>query len=178
MAAGGEMDCELDRDLLENVFGNEANYNVVSTEEDVVTGADGCAQFPDGTHWAICTNWANYVRRALGGRVALFGYMGDDNPTSEIGSLAGGHDFAVVDDRFIVDGWVRNVECMEQRAVFDLQDPADAFLIERLYGDRGCWERQHSSESLRDAESPHERSRNMQGTMLMVEMSRPFTPGP
>lgn len=156
VARGLPMKTELD-----GYYGNEENFRV--TKE-----GDTAAAFPDGNPWAICTSWAVYVRRIEGERARLFGFDSDENPASEIAQRCGGHDFAVVDGRFIVDGWVANVEGMSKQAVFDLCDPADIGDVHKLYGDPGIWMEGYRSIELEehvDAETPAERERAMKGVL-------------
>ncbi len=60
-------------------------------------------------------------------------------PDRAHGLAVGGHDFAVVDDRFIVDPWIRLVEGMAELICFDLHDPGAATTAD-LFGDRSPWE--------------------------------------
>ena len=97
-----------------------------------------------------CTGYACAVLQKLGkSRVKVFGFHDTDNPSSAIAQAAGGHDFALVDGRFIVDPWLgegfatpmdaKSGEPLPQRTVFDLEAPGDRKLIEELYGDRAKW---------------------------------------
>lgn len=142
---------------MDEVFGNEANYNVS-------TFPDAAAEFPDGTEWFICTNWAHYVRRVLGDRAEIYGFDDESNPTSLIAQESGGHDFAVVDGRYIVDGWAKNVEQHIRCAVLDLDNPEHAAKIVELYGDRSKWDRGDANEAMIDRETPEERAAAMEGT--------------
>lgn len=104
-------------------------------------GEDEGAKFPNGDPWAFCWSWANDLQQRLGGeRVRRFGFDGDENETSEIGQLAGGHDFAIVDGRYIVDGWAANVEYLHKTGVLDLEDESEFADIERLFGDPRTWQ--------------------------------------
>lgn len=49
-----------------------------------------------------------------------------------------GHDFAIVDGRYLVDGWAKVFES-RPRAVLDLLDPADQEEIHTYYGDPALW---------------------------------------
>lgn len=155
--SGREMKMELER-----YYGNERNFCLTKK-------GDGCAaEFPDGNCWAECTSWAMYVRRMERQRAKLYGFDSDENPDSEIAQLCGGHDFAVVDGRFIVDGWVANVEGMSKQAIFDLRDPADVADIHELYGDTALWIDKYRNielEEFIDAETPAERDRAMKGVV-------------
>jgi hypothetical protein len=62
----------------------------------------------------------------------VYGFLSEENPTSAIARAAGGHDFAVIDDRFIVDPWLGEFSCplaeLEDcdQQVFDLHCAQDA----------------------------------------------------
>ena len=140
-------------------YSNEANFNFVITEHD------GC-QFPDGTWWWTCSNWAMYVRRLEGPRAKIYGFLAEENALSLIAVGCGGHDFAVVDDRFIVDGWVVNVEGFSNRAVFDLRDPSDRKIIRELYGPPEIWLSSYRNKGLErrvDHESTKDRAKALVG---------------
>lgn len=96
-----------------------------------------------------CTGYAFEVLRRLGHRrVRVVGYATEDNPDAMCGADAGGHDFAIVDGRFIVDGWRREVDGYgDEQVVFDLE--ADRDLVSRLYGNPKEWI-QHHSKTLRE----------------------------
>ena len=49
-----------------------------------------------------------------------------------------GHDWTVVDGRWLVDLWIKPYLGLE-RAVFDLQHEGDRDQVEHLYGDRSGW---------------------------------------
>lgn len=135
---------ELNAEVLERLFGKEENYGTV----EECTG-DG-ALWPDGTRWSTCTNWAHYCARVLGKRAQTLGFFDDDNPDSAVASDYGGHDFSLVDGRWIVDGWLREVACMSNRIVFDLENPDDAADIAKFYGDRNTWEESGDDPSQED----------------------------
>ncbi|MFK4135886.1 hypothetical protein ACI2KR_26925 [Pseudomonas luteola] len=101
---------------------------------------NGEAVLPDGRNLAICTNGADYVVKTLG-EGARYGFFVDKNPTvmdSEI-IATGGHDFAVIRNRFIVDLWISHFTGCEKQVVFDLWDKKDHSKIKELYGDPSCW---------------------------------------
>ena len=160
-------DIALDKQTLLALFQDEANFGIC---ED---GRDGQMIFPDGTAAAMCTNWAIYVRRVLGDRAAIYGFGDDENPDSEIAQTCGGHDFALVDDRFIVDPWDVHYEGLHTSAVLDLQDPAETDKIAQLYGPRENWKRSSELEKEIDAESGKMRSRHMEGTRFPLELLAP-----
>lgn len=132
-----------------------------------------CSVFPDGAAAAICTSWAKYVRRIYGKRAELFGFLDKGNPESAIAQAFGGHDFALLDGRFIVDGWLNDNDLMaatmngrELRSVYDLECPADDDDIRALYGSRDKWVRGAPLEAAIDAEKPKTRARHMRGVSL------------
>ena len=98
-----------------------------------------------------CTGYACRIRQKLGSdRVKIFGFLDYENPSSMIGKLAGGHDFAIVDDRYIIDPWLTEVESGEftmengeqlqvNQKIFDLQSKKDQELVKLLYGSSSNW---------------------------------------
>lgn len=95
--------------------------------------------FADGSACAVCTSSAKRIAREFDGEV--FGYSSKANPTAEIGgALCGGHDFAVIAGRWIVDYWAFHVARVVQTPVLDLNSPEDRQLASRLLGEREVWE--------------------------------------
>jgi hypothetical protein len=117
-------------------------YGDETDEEKENYDGDMIHQFPNGDHSVICTTWADDIRERLGEqRVALFGYDGTENPDTPISKIADGHDFAIVDGRYIVDGWVKYVEVkLEAQGVYDIENDDDLSEIMRLYGEPATWE--------------------------------------
>jgi len=85
-----------------------------------------------------CTNGARFIVELVG-RGHVFGFHDKDNPGTATGELAFGHDFAVIDDRWIVDIWSKHFVGLSERCVFDLEFESDAAEIRRLFGDRSKW---------------------------------------
>ena len=113
-------------------------------------GEDG-AQFYGSEFSAVeCTGYSAAIRQALGKRIKILGFFAEENPASSIAEMAGGHDFALLDDRYIVDPWIRDVESISDRAVYDTKNPADAAEIQKLYGPRNAWKRVRKVEQLAD----------------------------
>lgn len=114
---------------------------------------DGWSTFTEsGFAGSCCTGFARMIESKLGSdRVEVTGFMCADNPTSELGIITAGHDFAIVDDRYIVDPWIVEVENlnitplkggtldMDIVGVYDLEDESDADIIARIYGSRVLW---------------------------------------
>lgn len=104
------------------------------------------SHFPDGSDAVVCTNCALRILQLAGGG-EIYGWEEGTNPTSIVaGPSMGaqlddgqGHDFAVVDGRYLVDAWAKNVEGSSDRAVFDLTDASDRAEVLRLFGDPRTW---------------------------------------
>lgn len=123
------------RDQLTAIIDAQEASSAYDSEEE-------CTLFPNGDPWARCTCWAYGVEAQLGpDRVKVMGFSNDENPTAQVAAAIFGHDFAVVDGRFIVDGWVKYVGSAEgtQPGVYDMNDEKDAEMIRTLYGDPECW---------------------------------------
>ena len=84
-----------------------------------------------------CTNTAAYLADKLNGEV--YGYYMEDNPTAWVARDEGGHDFALIDDRWLVDFWAYQEE--DRAWLYDLEDRAEAKVVADLYGDPTKWEK-------------------------------------
>jgi len=84
----------------------------------------------------VCTSSAALVAKRFGGKV--MGFWADDNPTAGVNRICSGHDFAVVGD-LVVDYWLREVEEVSPKAVFDLSDPKEAQEAQAWYGPQEKW---------------------------------------
>jgi len=121
---------------LEQTFGDEDAYGGRIPDED----EGEASTLANGGDWAICTSWARMVAEALPGRGRVRGFWVDDNPeATEIANICDGHDFAVVDDTYVVDGWAKHVEGIANRVVWSLNDPQDRVMINKLYGNPSTW---------------------------------------
>lgn len=99
--------------------------------------------FRDGHDAICCTNYAIQVAKAFPGRTQIVGFANENNRTSRVAREEihpGGHDFAIVDGRYIVDPWIKLVAAEGEQIVFDLGDPKDAAVALDIYGPRECWE--------------------------------------
>ena len=95
-------------------------------------------EFPNGLSWTNCMGFALEIKKKLGAkRVKIYGFYLKDNPTAKSAKISGGHDFAMVDDRFIVDPWLTDVMGASQ-GVFDVQ--TEQMEVTCLYGNRNKWE--------------------------------------
>jgi len=108
-------------------------------------GDDGpgtISYLPTGGSACCCTEYAQLIYLTLPGRVQIFGFANENNPLSRVAREElhpGGHDFAVVDGRYIVDPWPRLVHGTYQKMVHDLEDPADAEEALDFFGPRSSW---------------------------------------
>lgn len=104
---------------------------------------------PHGGSACCCTDYAVHIYLTLEADVKIFGFANKDNPTSRVAREEihpGGHDFAVVNDRYIVDPWPRFVPGVFEQMVFDMYDEEEAALVEDIYGPSECWKRMHDTE--------------------------------
>lgn len=72
----------------------------------------------------------------------VVGFANEDNLESPCAIEAyhpGGHDFAIVDDRYLIDPWVRLVACVQEQIFYDLEDGADLEKAIKIYGPREKW---------------------------------------
>jgi hypothetical protein len=100
--------------------------------------AQGCTYLANGESAGTCTNSARLFAAKFNGRVV--GYQCDENPKASVGVDCFGHDFALIDDRWIVDWWYAEYEGSgvdgSEPWIFDRHDPAQAETILRMYGDQ------------------------------------------
>ena len=113
-------------------YGSDQSLGVVYDEEEEIS------LLPDGGRAANCYDCAYYIR-SLEPNTKIYGFWSRENTGWAGAILQDGHDFAVVDGRYIVDPWIVETEALSNRAVFDLKNPADQAEIRRLYGDERSW---------------------------------------
>jgi hypothetical protein len=139
--------------MLEERFKDEASIGVYT--EDANTGLDeaqfsakypdrvfeGISLLPGGKNFFICTNSADLVIETLGEGLR-FGFDSENNPAATHPEIegAGGHDFAVIRNRYIVDLWISHYTGCEDQHVFDLWDKKDHPKIKEIFGDLTAWE--------------------------------------
>ena len=125
-------------------------FNKMSENTPVEAMPGMQSRLPDGGSGTCCTDYAAYIFKTLPGRVQIWGFANEDNPAARISIEEwhpGGHDFALVDERFIVDPWPRLVACTMEDMVFDLADEKDAMRALELYGPKTSWKRMNGAES-------------------------------
>lgn len=93
-----------------------------------------------GHPFTICTTGARWLKKHFFPNAVVTGYSIDDNPTAKIGEDIYGHDFLIVDGKYLVDFWYRFVTRQERTAPIVLDLKKDKKLIEKYYGDSSKWE--------------------------------------
>lgn len=131
-------------------FHTEAGENITLEQLDSMqVKPDGYSIFLDGSYAVCCTNYAIQIYRRLPQRVQIFGFANDDNPTSKVardGIHPGGHDFAIVNERFLIDPWIRLVFGLSGPIVFDMHDEKDLITVTDMYGPKSCWRHMKETE--------------------------------
>ena len=93
--------------------------------------------FPGGDHvTGKCGACARIITDRFGGQVV--GYWHEDNPAARVGETEGGHDFAVTEDRILVDPWLFHYYA--EPPVLDLTEPAGRAEALARYGPEEKWE--------------------------------------
>lgn len=127
-----------------------AEFNALAAQYEDKADMPGTQSYlPNGGSAVCCTDYACHIYTALPGRVEIYGFANEDNPASRCAREEyhpGGHDFAVVDGRYIVDPWPRLVAAVLEQMVFDLEDAEGAALALDVYGPRECWTRMTGAE--------------------------------
>ena len=113
--------------------------------EDVVLGAytiddDSATCLPGEYEMGVCTHCARRVIHVVGcGKIV--GYYESKNPGTLAANGCGGHDFALIDHRYIVDvWWTYFVSEDNDGPIFDLADSSQSARIRELYGLVSKWE--------------------------------------
>lgn len=135
----------LDAEWLEERFGSDEAFGVWF-EPVWVDGRltdETYSVFPDGSSATVCTNYALHIQKSLPGHeVRVVGFSNERNPDCDAvreGWHPGGHDFAMIDGRWLVDPWVRLVAGERAQIVYDLTRDAEARAVAQTYGDPRLW---------------------------------------
>jgi hypothetical protein len=100
----------------------------------------------------MCTYHALFAANLLQGKVYGFKFNG-----GIISNKVGGHDFALIDNRYIVDSWLTGAEWIHEikinQFVFDLEDPHDQEMVAELYGDPKTWKLMYDFSGSKEAGS-------------------------
>jgi hypothetical protein len=119
---------------------------MMPTLSDLQQFAADKTSLPQSWWSCICTYCAAKVVRQFGGKV--MGFFVDENPGARIcrdpcdgGPTMSGHDFALVDGRYIVDTWAFHAHVrLIPKPVFDLEEKKDRELVRWFYGREASWE--------------------------------------
>lgn len=140
----------VDRATLVALFGTASSpgWSPESENEDEETVFERT-----GTPSAMCWAWAAEAKASLadaapGCLVEQRGFWCSDNPGTSTADHCDGHDFAVVDGRWIVDGWLPFVSGCDVPSVLDMQDPADAQAIRTWHGDPTLWDPDRTGDAM------------------------------
>lgn len=94
----------------------------------------------NGHPFITCTNSAKWMKKTFFPKAKIMGFYEEDNPESEIGQAAGGHDFLVIDNRYILDMWYKHIENHEDAPILiDMETQKD--LLKKYYGDPKTWKK-------------------------------------
>ncbi|MFA7655737.1 Eco57I restriction-modification methylase domain-containing protein [Acidithiobacillus thiooxidans] len=146
--SGATLDEKLSATRLDAMFGSDAALGVrfvdhQGNEIPMTKDADGQSVFPDDSSAISCTNYAEQVKKHLPDHaVQIVGFAIEENPDCAVvreGWHPGGHDFAIVDHRWLVDPWARLVSGMRDQIIYDLLDSEDAQKVANTYGDPLEW---------------------------------------
>lgn len=143
--------------FLENTTNERLTLDQVEVLEQTVPpkSLDLSSYLPDNGSATQCTAYAMYARRQLGSaRVQIYGFSNDENPDCDVVRQElhpCGHDFALVDGRYLLDPWVKLVVGEDWPPVYDLSDPTDKALARQRYGEHRAWTRMHATEQWADS---------------------------
>lgn len=130
----------LSEEALGVYYGNYDTGVATSSLSAIPEDWEESALLPSGLPMSRCTNSATYICEVLGGG-DIYGFRIKDNPVeSESVSCSQGHDFAVINGRFIVDPWISLYTGESKQGVFDIKDPKDRKAIVRIYGNCELWQ--------------------------------------
>jgi hypothetical protein len=101
--------------------------------------------FPGGDHpTGNCGACARIITDRFGGKVV--GSYHAENPSARVGETEYGHDFAITEDRFLVDPWLYHY--YGDPPVLDLMEPAEQAEAAARYGQEENWQPLPSRASL------------------------------
>lgn len=127
--------------------------------------------FEDGSSAITCTNYAIHIFKDMPDRTKIYGFANKDNPDSRVAKEEihpGGHDFALVDDRYLIDPWIKLVASDGKQICFDLTDPIDAAKVRVDYGPRECWTHMLDTEKYAQDTLAYERKKQQNKTGLEI----------
>jgi hypothetical protein len=138
------------RDIIEtgveqkNILSIQLIHDMFGTDEalGVYFAAEEQSRFPDNSSAVVGTNFAQQVKNRLPDHaVEIVGFNGVDNPHCQVvkGWHEDGHDFAILDQQFLVDAWPKLVAGLNMKIAYDLKNPDDCRMVAEIYGDPQTW---------------------------------------
>ena len=125
------MNCDTDR--LKDIISAIAS--------SIRTDAHGRPTFPSGRSPGLALDWALESASRINAISAIAGFWCFENPgAAMLGQIAERHDFLLVEDRYLVDGWLCHVAGAEVPTVLDLEDPEESQSALATYGIADLWE--------------------------------------
>ncbi len=116
-----------------------AHFLELLVAEEQFDEAEGLWLFCGGGQCSMCTDSAQRIATRFKGMVV--GYYSRDNPRAAIGlPEVDGHDFALIDKRWLVDYWAWRVSGISPKPILDLSNAADRIAACVLYGPANVWE--------------------------------------
>lgn len=106
-------------------------------KEDERIAAEPETEFT-GHPFTTCTNICVWLKENHFPQAKIVGYFIENNPMAIIGLAEGGHDFLLVDDRYIIDFWYRHVTGAANAAI--VIDTTENSIDLAKYGDPKQWE--------------------------------------
>lgn len=108
--------------------------------EENQTDDHGPVRLPNGEPISNDTACARYVVDLLG-EGEVMGFLVEDNPECCHPAVLAeeGHDFALIQRRYIVDLWMRFATGWQSPPVYDIHNPAHAGPIQGIYGNPAAW---------------------------------------
>ncbi|MBU2853433.1 hypothetical protein [Acidithiobacillus ferriphilus] len=133
----------MDKHFLENRFGSDAAFGIRTVNDFGQDDPNGRSVLPNGGSAVQGSSYAEYIRDNLPGHaVQIAGFNASDNPDSAYAQKEwdDGIDFAIVDQRYLIDPWPKLVLGESYPVVYDLNDPAGQIKVKEIYGDPQKWE--------------------------------------
>lgn len=117
-----------------------AHFLELLAAEERFDKAEGLWLFSNGGQCTTCTDSAWRIATQFSGRVV--GYYSRDNPIARIGlPEVEGHDFALINERWLVDYWAWRIARIAPKPILDLSRAADRTAACVLYGPTYVWKR-------------------------------------
>ena len=128
---------------LEEMFASPADFGVTHSTDHGVFFEDESGLFDESApmdNIGYTGAWANRVAQKLGHeRVEIVDIDNDHISDAEIARQATYYLVAIVDGRYLIDGFNRHFKQAPAKVAYDLTDPADQSEVIRLYGDGAHW---------------------------------------